>query len=351
MNILIREETETVWVPSVIFDNTDNKAKSKNDEETIIKVSKLKNGTFNDDGLLSEDIDIYEGMENQLLMSRVYNKRFICEYDMSWYPFDTQTCHMDFKLEENMNNFLQLVTGSQKYLGPRELTQYFVKSCNITYYESRQAKGVRISVTLGRRLLGTFLTVYFPTILLNVINHCTNFFKDFFFEAVVTVNLTSMLVLVTMFISVSNNLPKTSYIKMMDIWLIFNLLFPFLEVLVHTYMDHLRDDENRDINHHGSTIRLLHKEIDNTVVIGNNQITPVINSSREGRPDEENFGHGDTEVSVVDKDYGNIEHEKTKSNERKIGLVKICLLIFNTFGALSFVSVYWFVGLRHAEYI
>ena len=32
------------------------------------------------------------------------NKRFICEYDMSWYPFDTQTCHMDFKLEENMNN-------------------------------------------------------------------------------------------------------------------------------------------------------------------------------------------------------------------------------------------------------
>ena len=80
MNILIRQETETVWVPSVIFDNTDNKAKSKNDEETIIKVSKLKNGTFNDDGLLREDIDIYEGVENQLLMSRVYNKRFICEY-------------------------------------------------------------------------------------------------------------------------------------------------------------------------------------------------------------------------------------------------------------------------------
>ena len=33
-----------------------------------------------------------------------------------------------------------------------------------------------------------------------------------------------------MFISVSNNLPKTSYIKMVDIWLIFNLLIPFFEV-------------------------------------------------------------------------------------------------------------------------
>ena len=43
-----------------------------------------------------------------------------------------------------------------------------------------------------------------------------------------------------MFINVSNNLPKTSYVKMIDIWLIFNLLLPFIEVLVHAYMDTLR---------------------------------------------------------------------------------------------------------------
>ena len=50
----------------------------------------------------------------------------------------------------------------------------------------------------------------------------------------------AMLVLTTMFINVSNNLPKTSYVKMIDIWLIFNLLLPFIEVLVHTFMDTLR---------------------------------------------------------------------------------------------------------------
>ena len=38
-----------------------------------------------------------------------------------------------------------------------------------------------------------------------------------------------------MFINVSNQLPKTSYIKMMDVWLIFNLCLPFTEVLLHTY--------------------------------------------------------------------------------------------------------------------
>ena len=65
-----------------------------------------------------------------------------------------------------------------------------------------------------------------------------------------------MLVLATMFINVSNNLPKTSYMKMVDVWLLFNLLYPFVVVLMHTYMDSLRNDEEREINHHGKTIKI-----------------------------------------------------------------------------------------------
>ena len=49
----------------------------------------------------------------------------------------------------------------------------------------------------------------------------TNFSQDFFFEAIVTVNLTSLLVLTTLFISVSGSLPQTAYVKMVDLWLIF----------------------------------------------------------------------------------------------------------------------------------
>ena len=100
---------------------------------------------------------------------------------------------------------------------------------------STRENAIVMEVVLGRRLLGNFLTIFFPTILLNVIGHSTNFFKSFFFEAVVTVNLTVLLVLVTMFISVSNSLPNTSYVKMVDIWLIFCLVLPFVEVLIHTY--------------------------------------------------------------------------------------------------------------------
>ena len=49
---------------------------------------------------------------------------------------------------------------------------------------------------------------------------------------------------------------------MMDIWLIFNLLLPFMEVLLHTYIDYLRNDDDREINHHGKTVTVNGETID-----------------------------------------------------------------------------------------
>ena len=76
-----------------------------------------------------------------------------------------------------------------------------------------------------------------------------------------------MLVLTTMFINVSNNLPKTSYMKMVDVWLLFNLLLPFIIVLLHTYMDTLRNDEEREINHHGKTIQVNEENSENLIKV------------------------------------------------------------------------------------
>ena len=76
-----------------------------------------------------------------------------------------------------------------------------------------------------------------------------------------------MLVLTTMFINVSNNLPKTSYMKMVDVWLLFNLLLPFIIVLLHTYMDTLRNDDEREINHHGKSIQVGNDDGDNLEII------------------------------------------------------------------------------------
>ena len=55
-----------------------------------------------------------------------------------------------------------------------------------------------------------------------------------YFEASLTVNLTIMLVMTTIFTSKIEELPPTSDTKMIDIWLIFCLLVPFAFTLIQT---------------------------------------------------------------------------------------------------------------------
>ena len=68
----------------------------------------------------------------------------------------------------------------------------------------------------------------------------TNLYGDHF-DAIVTVNLTALLVMVTLYLSITENLPATSYLKMMDYWLIFSLFIPFVEVMLHTLLAFMRN--------------------------------------------------------------------------------------------------------------
>ena len=102
---------------------------------------------------------------------------------------------------------------------------------------------VEMKVKLKRKMKGEILTTYFPTLLLTAIAFATSFFKPFFFEAALSVNLTTMLVLTTIFISKMEGLPPTSNTKMIDIWLIICQLVPFSEVVLLTAIEYVREEE------------------------------------------------------------------------------------------------------------
>ena len=69
-----------------------------------------------------------------------------------------------------------------------------------------------------------------------------------------------------MFNSVSQNLLKTSYMKMIDVWLIFNLIVPFVEVLLHIYKDALREEE-REVNHRGRVRKLGNDDFQDEITV------------------------------------------------------------------------------------
>ena len=109
-------------------------------------------------------------------------------------------------------------------------------------------------VVMKRKITSEMMTTYFPSLLLTAITFATTFFKPFFFEAALSVNLTTMLVMTTIFISKMEGLPPTSDIKMIDIWLILCQMVPFVEVVLLTAMEYYRDDSQGE---HGTLLTPL----------------------------------------------------------------------------------------------
>ena len=79
---------------------------------------------------------------------------------------------------------------------------------------------------------------YLPTILMNVINQATNYLGlEGKTDLVITVNITCMMVLTSVYLSVSSTLPSTLRIKPVEIWLLVNLAFPFLVIIFNIVLE------------------------------------------------------------------------------------------------------------------
>ena len=80
-----------------------------------------------------------------MTISRVYSTKFICKFDMGLYPFDQQTCQLQMGMKGNSGNFAQLIKDKLRYLGPIDLTQYYVKSWNMDVKEEK----IEVELVLG----------------------------------------------------------------------------------------------------------------------------------------------------------------------------------------------------------
>lgn len=244
LNLLSQRIKDDIWVPTVVFENTNDKEVSKKDQRAVATIQRLGNYTVSPRNHL-HTAHIYNGEENPITIRRVYDPWFQCNFEMIIYPFDTQTCQIIMTMAGNSDRFIDINPQQLRYLGPIDLTQYFVKRTSMKVITG-PTKTLEVKIVFGRRILGVILTTFLPTFLLCIVSFATNHFQPRYFEANVTVNLTSLLTLTTLFINVSNSLPKTAYLKMIEIWLIVTLIIPFTEVILNTYIDLLSLDLDKD---------------------------------------------------------------------------------------------------------
>ena len=89
LNSLAREEIDNLWIPYVVFANTENQESTKGDDESQVTIT--REGNFYESSVnVMEEINVFEGVQNSITFQQVYAKSFKCVYQLHLYPFDTQ---------------------------------------------------------------------------------------------------------------------------------------------------------------------------------------------------------------------------------------------------------------------
>ena len=196
LNSLGPEEMQSIWFPHFIIDNTNSKLKSILDSKAAVFVSKNGSGELSSIEYIDNEY-IYTGDVNYIQYQRFYSQVLECDFDLRWYPFDFQACFIDIRPTSDLDDFMVLEASDFYYEGPPDLTEYNVRRVNM---EKVNDSVLRVEIVIRRRLLSLILTTFLPTVLLNIIGHMSNYFKEFFFEGLMSLNVTVMLVLTTLFL-------------------------------------------------------------------------------------------------------------------------------------------------------
>ena len=148
-----------------------------------------------------EEAEVFKGVENRLVMSQTYTHKFQCSFILTRYPFDMQTCSIDMTMETLAMTSVTLIPDKLVMSQQLDMPIFKITGWSLHYKMDRNGKAdLRMDVVFKRKIVSEMMTTYFPSILLTAITFATTFFKPFFFEAALSVNLTTMLVMTTIFI-------------------------------------------------------------------------------------------------------------------------------------------------------
>ena len=90
LNKLSEKEVRMLWIPYIIFQNTDdNEAVVLDGVRSTVFIN--RESEFQRSGIeFADEIEIFSGDSNKLTISQTYSKKFHCTYLLHYFPFDTQ---------------------------------------------------------------------------------------------------------------------------------------------------------------------------------------------------------------------------------------------------------------------
>ncbi|XP_068239403.1 uncharacterized protein [Palaemon carinicauda] len=226
-------EPDSVWVPKVELPNAYFPKISKTGE--LLNIIKISDPEDDDNSRILRD-EVYEGANNLLQLTKKFNAPFSCTMNMKNFPFDKQHCNLLIRFSSAKREYLEWNDLLVNYLGDVALAEYMVENTTIQKDVDEGYSLVVVDITLSRRNGYYMTSLYIPTIMLMAISYASLYCKKENCDLRVMMTLTTLLVLYGLYQQTSNDLPRTSYTKAIDVWSFFCLTFIFSQVILHVFV-------------------------------------------------------------------------------------------------------------------
>ena len=90
LNMLSDEELNDLWIPFIIFRNTDDDEAvtigNVKSEASIKRESQFQRSPDE----IADEMELFDGRDNKITLNQTYSKKFHCTYLLHYFPFDTQ---------------------------------------------------------------------------------------------------------------------------------------------------------------------------------------------------------------------------------------------------------------------
>ncbi|TRY67315.1 hypothetical protein TCAL_11764 [Tigriopus californicus] len=152
-----------------------------------------------------------------------------------------RVCNLEFVIQGLPEQYVKLELDHKgvEFVGTRSLVEYDIQMEDIELKTIENKSAVAVRVIFRRRMEFHVTNTFLQTFILIGIGYMSLHFDVDNFSDRIMVTLTTMLVIATITASIQESLPKTSYYKLIDWWLLFSMNALVFTMAFHTGIAHL----------------------------------------------------------------------------------------------------------------
>lgn len=187
----------------------------------------------------------HNGTEVLLKRTIEYQFQFSCEYDYHLFPFDVQECDIEVSLEPQGHSCALkwdeaniVVTGNSS-----TISTYLVAP--VRYVVDPSGDKVVLKLLFTRKFDSHLFNTFLPCVLLCVLSDVSLFFDIDAFTDRITITLSLLIVLASLFAQVATSNPASPNPKLVDVFFFYCILRVSLVFLLHSAIERKKRDLRR----------------------------------------------------------------------------------------------------------